>query len=404
MKHQVLSPLLVRSHQPVLVVGLVGALLACRPDAGLWAAETSTLDSLNLEAHGFVSFGYLRTWENNVYAADSTDGTTEFYEAAMNAIARPWDRVRLGAQLFVRDFGRYDNGRVELDWAYVDVQAHPLCDIQVGRVKIPLGFYNEIQDIDAARTEVFLPQAVYPTRLRELLVSVDGGKVSGRAELDAAGALAYTVFAGTKHFDNDGAYATYVGETARIAVTDISVGAVFGGMLQWETPLPDFRMRLTYYQSNDIEVDGPATAGPPLDVHFVSDSRSMVASLEWEPHDWTFALEYLNIATEGESTSGATVRPYEFDYNGGYASATWHTSRWLELYAAAEYRRSELLNRPTTYSWSWVGAVNLMPLRNWTLKAEYQFQDGTNSVLSSDNPQGINSYWHLFALKTTVDF
>ena len=368
------------------------------------AEESSTLESLNLEAHGFVSFGYLRTWENNVYANDTIDGTDEFYEAALNAIARPWERIRLGVQLFVRDFGRYDNGRVEIDWAYVDVQVHPLCDIQVGRVKIPLGLYNEIQDIDAARTAVFLPQSLYPTRLRELLVSVDGGKISGRVDLEAAGALAYTVYGGTKHFDDDGAYVTYVGETSRIAVDETSVGAVFGGMLQWETPLPDFRVRLTYYQSNDIEVDGPATAGPPLPVHFVSDSRSMVASLEWEPHDWTFALEYLNIATEGESTSGAAVRPYEFDYHGGYASATWHTTRWLDLYAAAEYRHNAVLGRPTSHGWSWIGAVNVMPLRNWSVKAEYQFQDGTVSVLGVDNPQGVAPYWHLLALKTTVDF
>lgn len=45
-----------------------------------------------------------------------------------------------------------------------------------------------------------------------------------------------------------------------------------------------------------------------------------------------------------------------------------------------------------------------MRLSNWSLKAEYQFQDGTVSVLGVDNPQGVAPYWHLLALKTTVDF
>ena len=77
---------------------------------------------------------------------------------------------------------------------------------------------------------------------------------------------------------------------------------------------------------------------------------------------------------------------------------------WLECYAASEYRHNEVLGRPQSFAWSWIGAINLLPLRNWSLKAEYQFQDGTVAVLGVDNPQGISSNWHLLALKTTVDF
>ncbi|MBA3699192.1 MAG: hypothetical protein H0W78_10085 [Planctomycetes bacterium] len=367
------------------------------------AQEQTFAEAINLEAHGFVSFGYLRTWENNVYDSDTIDGTTEFYEAALNAIARPWERVRLGAQLFVRDLGHYDNGQVELDWAYANFQLHPLCDVQLGRVKIPLGLYNESQDIDAARSSVFLAQSVYPTRLRDLLVSVDGGKVSGRAELGDAGALSYTVFGGTKHFDPDGAYATYVGETSRMTVNEAAVNAVYGGMAQWDTPVPDVALRFTVYQSRDILVDGVSLFGAQP-VHFVSDSRSLVASLLWEPMDWTFAAEYLNIATNGDSTTGAVTLPYEFDYNGGYVSATWHARSWLEGYVASEYRHTEVAGRPTRFGWSWIAAINVLPLRNWSLKAEYQYQDNAVGVLALDNPQGVSQSWHLFALKTTVDF
>lgn len=377
----------------VLVVGMFAGLLP--------AAEPTLAETINLETHGFVSFGYLRTWENNVYDDDTKNGTNEFYEAGLNAIARPWERVRLGAQLFVRDLGHYDNGRVELDWGYVDVQLHHLCDVQVGRVKIPLGLYNESQDIDAARTAIFLPQSVYPTRLRELLVSVDGGKLSGRVDLESAGAWSYTLFAGTKHFDDEGAYATYVGETSRLNVEDITVGPVYGGMLQWDTPLPDVALRFTAYRSNDIEVQGQSAFGHTV---FTTDSSSLVAAVQWEPRDWTLAAEYLHIATEGESVTGSTVRPYEFRYDGGYLSATWHARSWLELYAATEYRHNGVAGRPTNHGWSWIGALNVMPLRNWSLKAEYQYQDNTVGVLGVDNPQGIAPYWHLFALKTTVDF
>jgi hypothetical protein len=385
-----------RNHRWMLVTPLVGLALGMAQ-----AQEQSIVDAINLEAHGFVSFGYLRTWGNNVYDNDTIDGTNEFYEAALNAIARPWERVRLGAQLFVRDLGHYDNGRVELDWAYADYQLHPLCDVQVGRVKIPLGLFNESQDVDAARTAVFLPQSVYPTRLRELLVSVDGGKIAGRTDLGDAGEWSYTVFGGTKHFDNDGAYATYVGETSRLSVQDISVGPVFGGMLQWDTPVENLALRVTAYQSRDIEVDGQSFSGR---THFVTDSRSMVASVLWEPQYWTLAAEYLHIDTKGDSTTGVVVRPYEFNYDGGYFSATWHVRPWLEGYAATEYRHNEVVGRPTNHGWSWIAALNVLPLHNWSLKVEYQYQDNTVSVLGGDNPQGIAPTWHLLAFKTTVDF
>ena len=380
----------------------------CAPALGIFlgvtnAQEQSFIEAINLEAHGFVSFGYLRTWENNVYDSDTIDGTTEFYEAALNAIARPWERVRLGAQLFVRDLGHYDNGRVELDWAYADFQLHPLCDVQLGRVKIPLGLYNESQDIDAARSSVLLAQSLYPTRLRDLQVAVDGGKVSGRAEMGDAGALSYTMFGGTKQFDRDGAYAAYVGQTSRMTVNEAAVKAVYGGMVQWDTPVPDVALRFTAYQARDIVIDGVSLFGGQP-VHFVSDSRSLVTSLQWEPRDWTFAAEYLNIATAGESTTGAVTRPYEFDYNGGYVSATWHVRSWLDGYVASEYRHSEVAGRPTSFGWSWIAAINVLPLRNWSLKAEYQYQDNAVGVLAVENPQGVSQSWHLFALKTTVDF
>lgn len=359
------------------------------------------VESINLEAHGFVSFGNLRTWDNNVYDDDTTDGTNDFYEAALNVVARPYQRVRVGAQLFVRDLGHYDNGRLELDWGYVDYHAHDWFDVQVGRVKIPLGLYNESQDIDAARTSVFLAQSVYPTRLRELLVSVDGGKVAGRFDLADAGALSYTVFAGTKHFDDDGAYATYVGETARFTVEDLDVGPVFGGMLHWDTPLPDVSLRFTAYQSHDIDVRGTSLSGT---TRLTTDSRSLVTSVQWEPHDWTITAEYLHIDTDGESVRGVVTSPYEFQYDGGYLSATWHACSWMEGYVATEYRHNELRGRPTNFGWSWIAAINLLPLRNWSLKAEYQYQDNSIAVLSTDNPQGVAESWHLLALKTTVDF
>lgn len=368
-------------------------------------AEDQTIaEAINLEAHGFVSFGYLRTWENNWLADDTIDGTDEFYEAALNVVARPWDRVRVGAQLFVRDLGQYDNGNVELDWAYVDVRLHTLVDVQAGRVKIPIGLYSESQDLDVATTSVFLPQSVYPIRLREVMLSMDGAKVGGYADLSGAGALTYAVYGGTKQAEADGSYATYVGQTSRMSVDDIDIGAVYGGMLHWHTPIEGLGLRLSTYQNRDVDVSGSSVFPPFSDTDFTTDTGRYMASVEWEGRDWTIASEYLYLKIDGESVSGATKRPYEFDYHGGYLSATWHLCTWAEWYAAVEYKHTDILNVGTNHGWSWVTAVNLIPLSHWTLKAEFQYNDGSIGAQTSDNPQGVSDSWQVFALKTTVDF
>jgi hypothetical protein len=383
----------------VMMMTVVGGGVVSRA----WAEDHLSLESLNLEAHGFVSFGYLRTWKNNWLANDTIEGTDEFYEAALNVVARPWDRVRIGAQLFVRDLGQYDNGAVQLDWAYVDVRLHAMLDVQAGRVKIPIGLYSEAQDLDVATPAVFLPQSVYPIRLREVMLSVDGAKLGGFVDLPAGG-LTYALYGGTKQVDADGSYATYVGQAARITPDDIDVGAVFGGMLHWHTPVDGLGIRLSTYQNRDVEVDGQLTFFPFSDISFTTDTGRYMASVEWESHDWTIASEYLYLHIDGASVSGATTRPYEFDYQGGYLSATWHLTRWADWYAAAEYKHTDVLNVGTNHGWSWVTAFTLMPLPHWSLKAELQYNDGTVGVQSSENPQGIDDHWEVIALKTTVDF
>ncbi len=85
--------------------------------AGWLLAAEDPYAPLRIDTHGFASFGYVHSWGNN-WLGDTKEGSTEFWEAAMNAVARPIDHLRIGAQLFARDLGRYDNGKVQVDWAY----------------------------------------------------------------------------------------------------------------------------------------------------------------------------------------------------------------------------------------------------------------------------------------------
>ena len=79
------------------------------------AGTLCALDLNTVELHGFVSQGYLET-NRNEFIDRSNEGTFSFGEAALTVTANPIDRLRVGAQVFARNFGDSDqNGQLVLD-------------------------------------------------------------------------------------------------------------------------------------------------------------------------------------------------------------------------------------------------------------------------------------------------
>ena len=88
-----------------------------------------------------------------------------------------------------------------------------------------------------------------------------------------------------------------------------------------------------------------------------------------------------------------------------YLSLTWHASHWIDLYTRGEGWWSDPANRRNgSHNYGLVGAADMHPLRNWSIKIEAQQCWGTNDVDANLNPNGISKTWQILALKTTVDF
>jgi hypothetical protein len=379
----------------IRLIAMCCACIGLMTAAELPPVTGNPFDDMNIEAHGFASFGYLRSWQRATYG-DSQHGTTDFWEAGINVIARPIDHLRLGAQLFTRDLGYIDNGKPQLDWAYADWRTNDALGIQLGRVRLPAGLYNEIQDIDAARTPVFLPVSVYNPRMRDLFISTDGGKIYGLLQLGGAGDLEYQVFVGPKQSDPDLGFASYfVSHGLGTQVDAISISPLAGGMLHWSTPVDGLAMRVTFADAHDFDVKAST---PAYGLHTrlsVDDYYMGVASLFYEYEDWTFATEYARWIGEGR----ITIEPlgqrqdYSDHSDAGYLSATWHQRPWLEWYAAVEATWAAIADRQDGYTETGVFAANLMPLTNWSLKAEWR----ENRYSGQESSRSM-------ALKTTVDF
>ena len=67
-----------------------------------------------IQVHGLVSQGYMRSTDNN-YLANTADGTFEFNEAIVNFSTQVSENLRVGLQLLSRDLGKEGNNSVTPD-------------------------------------------------------------------------------------------------------------------------------------------------------------------------------------------------------------------------------------------------------------------------------------------------
>jgi hypothetical protein len=380
----------------------------------LLAAPLSAGDAV--EVHSFVSVGGYRTWGDNWLSASDRDGSAELWEFALNASATPFpataplDRLRLNAQVFARDLGVYDNGKLQLDLANADYRFCDLLGLQVGRVRLPIGLYNEILDIDTARVPIFLPVAVYALRSRDLYLSTDGAKLYGYLGTGGDSGCEYAVYAGDKHFDRNAGFAAYFSDLGYgPEIEDIDADLLAGAMLHWHTPIPGLGLRLSggYLRNLDVVGFDPAT-GLRIASH-TDRYAQLIGSLEYQRGRLTVAAEYERLNGHSrltESAGGVVIGSSDVpdQSSGAYLSATWSATPGVDLYGALEGAWSDSTRERMPPKRALVGAVRWDPIEHLLIKAEVQFVRGSAGLSPTLNPDGMGEHWWMAALKTTVDF
>jgi len=372
-------------------------------DAAVAEERREPFDDLRLEVHGFVSFGYLQSWEND-WLDETTDGSADFHEAALNLISRPFDRIRLGAQLFERDLGVYDNGRVDLDWAYAAWQVGDELELAAGRLRTPLGLYNDVRDVDAARAPVFLPRSVYALRFRDLYVSIDGAAAKGLIDLAGDMDLEYALYGGDKRIADDTGTTTYLGAAGYGEGVTVDVDWTIGGMAHLTTSVPGLGFRISVLRVDALRIAGDPTPG--IELASDLDYWLFIGSVEYDLRAVTLAAEYSRLRGRGSRGIAAlgVSESTQDDGEGMYVSATWRQKRWLEWYLAGEAEFDDATDRDRSHAWRLIAATAVRPMAHWSLKLEAHYADETLETIQVENPDGAEHHWWGVALKTTVDF
>lgn len=368
------------------------------------AADVPIDEEHKLEAHGFVSPGFIVTTGNN-YLAKSKRGSFEFTEVGLNFTVALTDKLRTGVQLFARDLGPVGNYAPRADWFYLDYRFDDWLGIRAGRVKIPFGLYNDTADIDAARVPVLLPQSIYSITSRDFLLAQTGGEIYGRVRMGKLGAFEYRLYGGTIFID------AKAQSTVSVPVQDIDVPFVVGERLVWETPLDGLRVGGSLQALKfDISYNIPAgVPGLPAGPAFLGVPATLgVASVEYARDRLLLAAEYsrwtvrLDSSVPLPSTKSISERAYVM---GSYRLTNWLTpgAYYSVMYPDVDNRSGR------DKSMHDVAATLRFDVNSWWLvKLEGHFMSGTaglDSALNDNKPiTSLAQNWGAFFVKTTAHF
>lgn len=166
MKRCVYSP----CARALAIAGLIPALSLAEGGSGLNNVSN------NVSAHGYISQGLVYTTENSFFG-DSENTSFEMTNIALGVTWRPWSRLHFSAQALYRQAGATSRDDVYTDYALADLtlvqQMSWQLGLRAGRIKNPVGFYNDTRDVAASRPSILLPESIYRDFLRDVYHTSD---------------------------------------------------------------------------------------------------------------------------------------------------------------------------------------------------------------------------------------
>jgi len=373
----------------------------------------------NIDIHGFISQGYMKSWNNN-HLPNSKDGTFELNEIGINFSTQITENLRAGMQFFSRDFGDMGNHDIVVDWAFIDYLYDDALGFRVGKMKLPYGLYNETRDIDMLRTSIFLPKSIYDDSLRDLYVAIQGIGIYGNIDLGGMGDGSYSAQWGKNNYNTNEGLAKNYSDVGFLEVDDVSLGYMYNQQYIWNTPLDGLRLAATINVFDDLAATGPIVTDEYAMLGFAPGNYSEVVlnhftrviySLEYTIDNLVLMGEYTKFEGDYVMNAENSFVPDLIALNEG----PFNTGGW---YTGASYRFNDLFEAGIYYSTTYdsdnknnndenVAISGRFDLNsNWIFKVEYQWIQGTRGLFASDNPEGYDEDEdsHMVALKTTISF
>jgi hypothetical protein len=375
----------------------------------LYAAES--LDySGRFQIHGFLTQAYVKTTDNQFFG-DSEDGSFDFRELGVNASYRLSPPVLIAAQVLSRRAGEMYDGSLDLDYAHFDYTVHLDDDdrlgIILGRSKNPFGFYNDTRDVAATRPGIFMPQAIYWDRVRNMVLASDGGQLYAEKQKDNH-RFELRLIAGETPVDEN-VEKSYLSPS--LDPTLDNDGITLGGRLLYEWDGGRFRLA---YSSAALTLDAETNLLPPGEIKI--DYR--VLSAQFNNGPWSFTLEYMDQPNDYRGFNGM-LEILDRTVDGYYLQGNYRVSADWELFARYEEshfdkndrdgsKTSTQLGQPAHnfFSELWTLGILWEPTEELMLRAEFSQIEGAIflSNLEYSSPYDTKRHWNLFSLLVSYSF
>lgn len=367
----------------------------------------------SLQVHGFLTQGYAISDRNNYLTMATSRGTAQMTDGGLNLVWRVNGKLRVGVQAYDRYIGDLGKGQASIDWALLDYHYRDWLGFRVGKVKTPLGLFNDAQDQEFLYTWALLPQSVYPLDLRETTHAHIGGDIYGFLDLRRKGLISYQTYAGKLASDyrsgllygiEDSGFRNVV-YSSRITGYDLRWTSLHGG--------------LTAGVSQSFSQSGFEANFVTAPVHGTYLFRQTGVYVEFARGPVRVDTEY----RDGKALTRASGLPAAYEQSGQkspgwYAAISYRLNRWLEsgVYRS-EFRCSPLFNPPEVLTGPGANHIfdTALTMRfdlnpHWNMKIEGHFMDGFGSILSARgfypryHSNGITPTTNLLVLRTGFTF
>jgi len=366
---------------------------------GLCAAGLPAQDLENIQIHGFATQGFLFSSNNNYLTMQSTKGSLQWTEGALSVTDPLTDKLRFGIQVHMYQMGQLGGPNVLVDWASGDYKVNDWLGFRAGKVKIPMGLYNDSQDLDSLFLWILLPQCMYGDDNRDFDLALEGGEVYGGADLERRGQVLYHGYVGESRLDANGGYALQMADYGLSFPTPPS-GKVFGGDVRWQTPWRGFTVGSS---AQSQALDG---SGPQGTLH-MPPAFLLAYYAEWTRGKLHIAGEYWRSPLQPVLTVGSAAIPVSADQRAWYSMASYRLTQKLHVgsYYSHYVNKASDTSLAANYSKDWVVSGRYDFNEYFYGKLEGHFLHGTGlGYYASANPNGLKPNSNMLAARIGFSF
>jgi len=354
----------------------------------------------NIQIHGFATQGFLFSSNNNYLTMNSSTGSMQWTEGALNVTDSVTDKLRVGIQVHMYQMGEFGGPNLVVDWASGDYKFNDQIGVRAGKIKVRLGLFNDSQDVDSLFLWVLLPQSIYPDDNRDYDLAALGGEVYGDLRLGSRrGSLQYSGHVGNTTLDANGGYMRQLAQYGLVFPSPPS-GSTSGGDLRWLTPLRGLTIGAG---AANYALDG---AAPAFNFH-MPGSLNVVYYAQWDHGRWHLAGEYYRSPLRIVINTGDGASALINDFRCWYPMLSYSVTRKLQLgsYYSVMSNHAGDTSLPENYSKDWVLSSRYDFNPYFYGKIEGHFLHGTGAGYYNDtNLNGLKPNSTMLAARIGFSF